>query len=266
MNRTDPFVPAPDRASSDHWAGTGGSDLQESLDDLALLVTGSLGLADVLSRVAGFATHAIPGADGVGVTLLAQDREGDPVQTLAASDPFVEEVDEIQYVVVHEGPCITATRERRTVRSGSLGGERMWPRFGPRAGRLGVHSALSLPLLVSGDVVGAINVYARSRAAFDERAEHLGELFAVPAAVAVRNAQVLDRAQTLALQLQEALSSRSVIDQAIGILRGRTGGTAQEAFDLLRTTSQKEQTKLADVASRLVVETVRRAQARHLPR
>ena len=82
---------------------------------------------------------------------------------------------------------------KRTVRSGSLGGEKMWPRFGPRVGRLGVHSALSLPLLLPDQVVGAINVYARGKDIFDEHAAELGELFARPAAVAVHNAQIWRR-------------------------------------------------------------------------
>jgi hypothetical protein len=89
------------------------------------------------------------------------------VEALAASAPFVAEIDEIQYVTLKEGPCITAALERRTVRSGSLGGEKMWPRFGPRVGRLGGHSALSLPL--SDQVIGAINVYAHGKDVFDER-------------------------------------------------------------------------------------------------
>ena len=67
----------------------------------------------------------------------------------------------------------------------------MWPRFGPRAGRLGVHSALSLPLLLSDQVIGAINVYAHGKDVFDEHAAELGQLFAKPAAVAVHNAQIL---------------------------------------------------------------------------
>ena len=100
----------------------------------------------------------------------------------------------------------------------------MWPRFGPRVGRLGIHSALSLPLLLPGQVVGAINVYARGKDVFDDHAAELGELFAAPAAVAVHNAQILTQALALTVQLQTALSSRPVIDQAIGLLRGRTGG------------------------------------------
>jgi len=185
------------------------------------------------------------------------------VQALAASDPFVAQIDEIQYVTLGEGPCITAALERRTVRSGSLGGEKMWPRFGPRVGRLGIHSALSLPLLLPGRLVGAINVYARGKDVFDEHATELGELFASPAAVAVHNAQILAHALQLTAQLQTALSSRPVIDQAIGLLRGRTGGTADEAFARLRSLSQAEHLKLSEVAQRLVDEAVRRARARH---
>ena len=128
--------------------GIDSPDLRASLDDLAGLVSGAGGLQPLLAQVATFAAHAIPGADGAGVTLLRVERPDNLVEALAASHPFVSEIDEIQYVTLGEGPCITAALERRTVRSGSLGGEKMWPRFGPRVGRLGVNSALSLPLLL----------------------------------------------------------------------------------------------------------------------
>jgi hypothetical protein len=69
-------------------------------------------------------------------SLSAQQASGDAGDLRAG-------IDEIQYLTLEEGPCITAALQGRTVRSGSLGGEKMWPRFGPRVGRLGVHSALS---------------------------------------------------------------------------------------------------------------------------
>ncbi len=172
------------------------------------------------------------------------------------------EIDEIQYVTLNEGPCITAALEARTVRSGSLDKEKMWPRFGPQAVRSGIHSALSLPLLLAGQVVGAINVYAQGKHVFDDHAAELGELFAAPAAVAVHNAQILTQALALTVQLQSALSSRPVIDQAIGLLRGRSGCTADEAFARLRALSQSEHTKLVDVARGIVDEAVRRARSR----
>lgn len=239
-------------------------DLQAGLIDLAALVAGALSLDHLLERVSESAVHAIPQADGAGVTLLRTDRQSDRVQALAASAPFVAEIDAIQYELLNEGPCISAALNRETIQSASLGGDRRWPRFGPRVGRLGVHSVLSLPMMLPDEtVVGALNAYSRSKGAFDEHAARIGEMFAAPAAVAVHNAHLLSDAQARAAQLQSALSSRAIIDQAIGILRSRTGATPEEAFARLRTISQKENVKLSVVAERVVEEAVRRARARH---
>jgi GAF domain-containing protein len=239
------------------------ADLRAGIDDLAGLLAGSLGLPELLAQVAAFTCRAIPGADGAAVTLLRVDATDTAVAELAASAPFVAAIDEIQYETLHEGPGITAASDRRAVRSGSLGGEKMWPRFGPRVGRMGVHSALALPLLLPDRVVGAISVYAHDKDVFDQHAEELGELFARPAAAAVHNAQVLAEALTLNDQLRSALSSRPVIDQAIGIIRARTGRTAEDAFVQLQAMSQSEHRKLADVAALVVDEAVRRAHARN---
>ena len=100
----------PQRATAD------AADLRASLADLAGLVSGGAGLDGLLGKVAVFAAHAIPGADGAGVTLLRVDESDNRVEALAASHPFVSQIDEIQYVTVKEGPCITAALERRTVR------------------------------------------------------------------------------------------------------------------------------------------------------
>lgn len=233
-------------------------ELRVSLAALSQLSMGQLDLRDVLTRVAEFAVAAIPGADGAGLTLLEQGR----ADTIVASATFVAEVDAIQYSL-EQGPCITAALEGRTVRSGSLSSDEQWPLFGPRVGRLGVHSVLSLPLVTPGGVVGAMNVYAHPPNAFDDRAAQIGELFALPAAVAVQNAQVLAQTKRLAQQLQSALTSRAVIDQALGVLMSRVGGTAEEAFDRLRERSQAENIKLREVAQRVVDQAVRRARARH---
>ncbi len=236
-------------------------DLQAALLGLSRLVAGSDPLEALLTQVAEFAVRAIPGADGAGVTMYNDGTSS----TVTASAPFVGDIDDIQYGL-GEGPCISAAEQRRTVKSGSLGGDKQWPRFGPRAGRLGVHSALSLPLLVSDEVIGGINVYAYSKNAFDEHASEIGELYASSAAVAVLNARVLVNARRLASELQVAMTTRAVIDQAIGIIISRSGATAAEGFAALRTMSQSEHTKLAIVAKRLVDEAARRARARRTER
>ena len=73
--------------------------------------------------------QAIPGADGAGLTLIEEDR----ADTIVKSAPFVREIDDIQYGL-GEGPCISAAAQGEPMRSGSLGGDPRWPRFGA-AGR-----------------------------------------------------------------------------------------------------------------------------------
>jgi len=233
-------------------------DLRESLAGLSRLASDRLPLEELLTQVATYAVRAIPGADGAGLTLLERDR----ADTIVATAPFVSEVDDIQYAM-DQGPCISAAREGRTVLSGSLGGDPRWPRFGGRVARLGVHSVVSLPLTTPDGVVGAMNVYAHDKNVFDDRAAELGQIFAVPAAIAVQNAHVLAQTRRLADQLQSALEIRGVIDRAVGILMSRTGSTEHEAIERLRSVSQREHRKLADVASQIVDEAVARARARN---
>lgn len=231
-------------------------DLAASLRGLSVLAAGRLPLTEILTRVARYAVQAIPGADGAGLTLIEQHR-ADTVVTTAA---FVAEVDAVQYAL-DEGPCVTAARDGITVVSGSLGGDPRWPRFGGRVARLGVHSALSLPLLAPDEVVGAMNVYARAKHVFDDRAAELGELFAVPAAVTVQNARVLEDTRRLAARLQTALEERMVVERAIGVVMSRSGVDETEALARLTTLSQHEHVKLVTIARTLVDEAVRRARA-----
>jgi GAF domain-containing protein len=237
------------------------ADLRESLDRLSRLAVTNLELESLLTRVARYAVQAIPGADGAGLTLLEQDRP----DIVVATAPFVSEIDDIQYGM-GQGPCISAAAEAQPVLSGSLGGDARWPRFGGRIARLGVHSVMSLPLVTPDGVVGAMNVYAHAKYAFDDRAAELGMIFAAPAAIAVLNAQALAQTRRLAEQLQAALETRGVVDRAVGIMMSRTGGTEAEAMERLRELSQTEHRKLAVVARSIVDEAVRRANARHSPR
>lgn len=238
-------------------------DLAGGLRGLSALVTAGLSLDDLLTTVAGFAAQAIPGADGAGVTLIRPTGDTLGIAAWAVTEPFVRQIDIIQYETLQEGPCITCMQERVAVVSGSLGSDHRWPRFGGRVSRLGVASSLSLPLLIADQVVGSINCYAHATDVFGEHAVQLGTQFAGPAAVSVYNAQLIAEARETAGQLQRALVSRTVIDQAIGIIRARSGSTAEEAFDRLRHISQNENTKLHEIARRVVDDAVRRARARH---
>ncbi len=239
------------------------AELSAGLRGLAGIVAGARGVMDLLRDVAEFAVHAIPGADGVSIALVDPQHGISSVQTWAATEVLVHEIDTVQYHELHEGPCISCMHTRRPTVSGSLGSDSRWPHFGGRVARMRMHSALALPLIVDEQVIGSINAYAKARDAFAEHAVQLGSQFARPAAVSVYNAQLLASAHERTLRLQRALESRAVIDQAIGIIRSRSGGSPDEAFERLTQISQSENIKLYSVAERLVDEAVRRARARH---
>jgi GAF domain-containing protein len=268
MTHEDAASPAGPGTTSNLSTGGGGTtlqsaedaDLQASVTALSHLAASQLGLEELLREVATFAVQAIPGADGAGLALLQADA---PDAVVSTSD-FVREIDNTQYGI-GEGPCITAAEQGQTVLSGSLGADPRWSRFGGRVARLGIHSAVSMPLVTPDGVIGAINVYAHAKHAFDARAAKLGELFAVPAAIAVHNAQILDQTRRLAEQLQHAIQTRGAIDRAVGIIISRTGVTADEALARLRRISQTEHRKLTVVADAIVEEAGRRARARHQP-
>jgi GAF domain-containing protein len=237
------------------------AELYAGLRGVAGIVADAQGVIDLLRDVAEFAAQAIPGADGASVALI-DTPDISSVQSWAATAVLIQEIDTVQYDELNEGPCITCMQSQRPTVSGSLGSDSRWPHFGGRVARMRMHSALALPLIVGDEVIGSINAYAKSRDAFAEHAVRLGSQFARPAAISVYNAQLLAKAQERTARLQRALDSRSVIDQAIGIIRSRSGGTAGEAFVRLTHISQSENVKLYAVADGLVEEAVRRARAR----
>jgi GAF domain-containing protein len=237
-------------------------DLHAGLRGVAGIVAGASKVSEILRDLAEFALTAIPDADGTGVTLARMVSGSPRVQTWAATAAYIEEIETAQYEDLDEGPCITCMELRRPTVSGSLGSDRRWPHFGGRVARMGVHSVLALPLIVGEQTIGAINSYAHDRDAFSDHAVELGSQFAAPAAVSLHNAQLLAGARDHTERLQRALASRAVIDQAIGIIRSRSGASSEEAFERLARLSQSENMKLHLVAERMVDEAVRRARVR----
>ncbi|MEP6559530.1 MAG: GAF and ANTAR domain-containing protein [Nakamurella sp.] len=221
--------------------------LSSSLGALSQLSTATLDLTEMLTQVATFAVRAIPGADGAGLTLLEMDR----ADLIVKSEPFVRAVDAIQYSI-GEGPCISAAATGQTKRSGQLECDPRWPLFGPRAGELGVHSALSLPLQTPTKILGAMNVYAHAPNSFGARAQQLGEEFAISAALAVQHAQIFEQTIRLADQLQAGLNNRALIDQAIGVLRYRFSESAADALGRLRQMSGDQHRSITDAAIAVV--------------
>jgi len=232
-------------------------DLEDGLVALSRLATGRMSLKDTLLRVAQFASRAIPGANGVGLTLIEDGR----ADTIVATEPFVTEMDAVQYGL-KQGPCISAVAGEVPVISDSISSDSRWPQFGPQSAGFGIESSLSLPLITSDGVVGSLNVYAHEKKAFDDRAALLGGYFAVPAAIAVQNAQILAESKRLALHLRTALNNRMIVERAVGVLMTRSGDSAEAAIARIRTISNSEHKKIDIVAQDILDTAVRRANAR----
>jgi GAF domain-containing protein len=221
--------------------------LSEGLAELSRLLVNEEALEDTLQRVADLACRNVDGADVAGVTML---QDGKPTTTVF-TDPTSPEIDSAQYET-GVGPCLDAFRHQRVFRIESTADDENWPDFSNAAAEHGIQSTISLPLGVRGNGIGALNLYSRERAAFSDEEEEVGMMFATQASVALANAQLYSSAYRMTQQLQEALTSRAVIDQAKGILMKEHGVGADEAFELLRRSSQRENRKLRDLAEDLV--------------
>jgi GAF domain-containing protein len=221
--------------------------LSEGIAELSRLLVNEEALDDTLQRVADLACRYVGDADVAGVTLL---RDGKP-STTVYTDPTSPQIDSAQYET-GIGPCLEAFRQQRVFRVDSTAEDEQFPAFSQAAAEHGIQSTISFPLAVRGNGIGALNLYSKQLGAFSADAEKVGMVFADQASVALANAQLYASAYRMTQQLQEALTSRAVIDQAKGILMGQHRVGADEAFDILRTTSQRENRKLRDLAQELV--------------
>jgi transcriptional regulator with GAF, ATPase, and Fis domain len=211
----------------------------------ALLKTESV--EQFLHELAELAASLITGGLSCAVTLRPNGR---PV-TAACSDDLAARADEAQYRA-DEGPCLHAMRDGQMVRIDDTANYSRWPQFEAKAMALGIRSCLALPLSADDQTLGALNLYARSTAAFGLAETRRAEGFARNASGALALAHRLASYAALTEQLRSSISSRSVIDQALGIIMIRQRCNQEQAFEVLRTTSQNRNIKLRDLAISII--------------
>jgi GAF domain-containing protein len=223
-------------------------DLAEALAELGHLMLAIPSVEAMLGDVARLSAGVIRPPAACGITL---QRDHQPF-TAAATDPLAAHADELQYGE-DQGPCLQSLRSGQVVSVPDLTTEHRWGTYPARALSYGVRSSLSLPLTVDGDTRGALNLHATVPGAFGDAERQRAELFAAQASAALTVVVRQTRQLELSAQLREALASRSVIDQAIGILMAQQHCDAELAFTLLRGASQHQNRKLRDVATEIVV-------------
>ncbi|WP_020659575.1 ANTAR domain-containing protein [Amycolatopsis benzoatilytica] len=234
-------------AGEDDPLGPCGSEFR-SLTEL-LLAAPTVGA--VLQLVVDATASLVPEADLVSITLLAPDGR---FHTAAYTDPAAADLDRLQYEL-GEGPCHDAAQpdSAEFVECADLRAAPMWPDWAPAAAGDGWRSVLATALADEAltRFSGALNLYSRSPGGLAGADRDILLLLASHAALAVAGTDALTRDELHQAQLRTALDSRDVIGQAKGIIMARRGLDADEAFDLLRRTSQELNVKLVHLAGTL---------------
>jgi len=220
----------------------------EAIEGLRDIFAAEESLDVVAARVAQTALAAIPRADIISITVLSWP----DARTAACTDEQALDLDHQQYGS-GRGPCLEATWTSTPLRAVIDEEHDRWPEFVEAAQRAGISASLSVPLLIVGmdseqELVGSLNIYSRTATAFDEFDAELMRLYSVAAGQAISNSSRWQSARETVTQLETALTSRSDIDMAKGILIALHGCNPREAFARLVDESQRRNIKLRDVA------------------
>ena len=197
----------------------------QALERLGSLSLRRLSMDELLQTIADLAKTVMPGSPEASVTLLVKDHP----TTMASTGQLATDLDESQYERGH-GPCLHAARTGELIEIADARTDSRWPDYLPRAAEHGALSSLSVPL------------------AIDEDSRTAATRFAPYAAVAAGNLHTYHAARNEITNLQAALETRGVIDQAKGILMDRHKLTADQAFQVLAQMSMKTNRKLHAVA------------------
>jgi GAF domain-containing protein len=201
-------------------------------------------LEETLASIVDVARGSLPGFDEVGISLL--DRKGN-VETKAATGQLVWTLDKLQYEL-SEGPCVDSLHGETIVEAPHVRHDQRWPRYVPRAVEEGLKAQLAVRLYLDDQgTVGGLNIYSTTSEDIDPEAVQLADLFAAHAAIALGHARERDN-------LNEALHSRKIIGEAIGLVMGRYQLTEDRAFAFLVRTSSHANIKLRDIAQAMVDE------------
>ena len=149
----------------------------------------------------------------------------------------------------HEGPCLDCFTSRTQVIAPDLASQSsLWPHFVLAAETVGIVGVYAFPLRLRSDVLGALNLFTESPVPLDAQDLRLAQALADAATIAViNNRSSLGQARVIE-QLQTALNSRIIIEQAKGFLSAVTGGDMEEAFILLRNYARSHGASLTEVA------------------
>jgi GAF domain-containing protein len=222
--------------------------LAAALAELSSLPIGDGDRQQLLGRMAVLVQSAVPAAGTVSISL------GSPLAPqLLGSDSTEAQAFDGRQMHAGEGPCWDAYSSGEPVLTGDVGADPRWPTLAGMAASGAVRSVLAIPLPENGVPTGVLNVYSGEPDAFGPTSLRIAELVAAAVSGVLQTVAERESLRTLAANLEKALTSRAVIDQAKGVLMARLGVDADQAFARLVALSNRLNVKLRDLAQ-LVVE------------
>jgi hypothetical protein len=224
------------------WESSGEREHLRAVLDLVVEMQrrGEHDVEPTLRAINDASVASVPGARYAGVTVVGSNE----VTTLAATDPFVRDVDDAQRLA-REGPCISATPNHDTILIEDLTTDERWPRFRQLAlHRTPMRSVLSFQLFAEEDTAAALTFYAQTAGSFGERSIEVGRVVAAHTAMAW-NLMLREN------HFRSALADHDVVGQAGAVLMARYDIDATAAFELLKRLARNSPEKLVDVAHRL---------------
>jgi transcriptional regulator with GAF, ATPase, and Fis domain len=215
--------------------------------ELALIRVDAASPQQILRRVAELAKQSLANVLDVSITVI---EDGRPL-TMIFTGQLAIDLDERQYGLGF-GPCVDAATTGQTIVVNDDCDDSAYREFVEVAVRAGVRQTVAVGMSIGQRGIGALNLYRATGNSSPRAFLEDAEVFAAYAAVVVSNVVNYADAANQAANLQLAMESRAVIEQAKGIVMARERCSADEAFDILRRMSQYRNVKLREIAQAIV--------------
>jgi GAF domain-containing protein len=222
-------------------------DVRAALEELGRFRFGEMRVEDALHEIV-HTTHTMFDVDGAGLMLTDSEQH---LRNVAASDDRLAHLEELQ--IEHaEGPCIAAYEDKKLIGADDLTSDPRWPNFSGAAVSRQVQAVLASPLPYNQDAVGVVAVVSEKSRPWSAEGELALLAFTDLAALLIASMMQNQEKSALATQLQGALDSRRIIEQAKGVLVGRHGISPRAAFEQLRAQARSERRKVTDLSAEVV--------------
>jgi GAF domain-containing protein len=182
--------------------------------------------------------------------LLLTDQQG-ALQVVAASSERTRLLELFQ-LQTDQGPCVDCYRTGQTVSVTDLPAAGRWPRFTAAAAEVGFAAVHALPMRLRDEVIGALNLFDTNPGPVDSATLRIGQALADVATIGLLQQRAIHRRDVLTEQLQTALNSRVLIEQAKGVLAERLQVDLADAFTMLRGSARSHNRRLSDLAQAIV--------------